>query len=512
MNGSNGSERADGPRDAPIPCAGYKIPTDVHIARLQVGRKVGRPADPVDSRERAVLMRAFTKANTGLAKAQEPLGGLGTKLLETFQASLTAIDAVERLTVGRTVDEARCLAGAVRARHASDGPERLRRGRRPWSWLQWFMLALSALFDFPFVGKATAQVLSVGPGGLWDDIVHGLTYLVAIGVSVLQFALGHLLGRSLFRARVRAGRRTERVLRSPWAAWRHGWRLDGPRVETRRPDDLPWAGLAWPVLANLVLLTLLAVTAYSRVEDSNSSAFGDGGEIMAVFLVVSLGLATLATTVLAHNPYAESAEDAKAGVAAVEEQVGLLVPRARKLLATHSNSWHTLRAALEQATADAHRVVDDACAMIVEERAETGVAGTLELPLREYAWPSDASEASNSSNAADQTDTADTPGTLGTPDVPDASHASDPSDSSGEGRSGPATPRLRLRLETLEHGYALLGRYDPSLLENWLEDTAEELNTQFEVGSGTTEAGTRRAESQGDAAQGPFAETGAPVT
>ncbi|MFD6969180.1 hypothetical protein [Streptomyces sp. NPDC059949] len=433
VNGSNRSEQTGGPRDAPIPCPQYKVTTG-----LQIGRPPGgAPADPVDSRERAVLMRAFSRANTGLSAAQESLGKLGTTLLETFQATLTAIDAVERFTVGRAAGEARRQAGAVRARHTADGPEGLRRNRRLWGRLQWFMLVFSALFDFPFVGAATAQVLSVGPGGVWDTIVYGLTYLVTIGVSVLQFALGHLLGRSLFRWRVRAGRRTERVRRGALAAVRHWWRSDRPRVETRRPDDLPWPGLVWPVVANLVLITFLAVTAYSRAKQSNSSAFGDGGEAMAVFLIVSLSLATLATTVLAHNPYAESDEDAKAAAAAVEERVDALVPEARRLLARHSTSWHQLRAALEQARADAHHVVDDACALIVEERAATGVAGTLELPLREYAWPLD------------------------------------------EGRSGPATPRLQL--EVLEHGDALMVRYDPSLLENWLEDTVEELNIQFEL-------------------------------
>ncbi|WP_326593148.1 hypothetical protein [Streptomyces sp. NBC_01294] len=433
VNGSNRSEQTGGPRDAPIPCPQYKVTTGIQIGRPPAGA----PADPVDSRERAVLMRAFSRANTGLSAAQESLGKLGTTLLETFQATLTAIDAVERFTVGRAAGEARRQAGAVRARHTADGPEGLRRNRRLWGRLQWFMLGCSALFDFPFVGAATAQVLSVGPGGVWDTIVYGLTYLVTIGVSVLQFALGHLLGRSLFRWRVRAGRRPERVRRGARAALLHWWRPDRPRVETRRPDDLPWPGLAWPVVANLVLITFLAVTAYSRAKQSNSSAFGDGGEAMAVFLIVSLSLATLATTVLAHNPYAESDEDAKAAAAAVEERVDALVPEARRLLARHSTSWHQLRAALEQARADAHHVVDDACALIVEERAATGVAGTLELPLREYAWPVD------------------------------------------EGRSGPATPRLQL--EVLEHGDALMVRYDPSLLENWLEDTVEELNIQFEL-------------------------------
>lgn len=430
----NGSPPVGGPRDAPIPCPAHQRVTDIRIGP----RPAGRPADPVDSREHVTLMRAFTEANTGLSRTQDTLGELGTALLKTYQAALTAIDAVERLTVGRTAGEARRQTGVVRARHTEDGPEGLRRGRLPWARLQWIVLIVNSLFDLPFIGEATAKALSIGGDGFMDKTAYALAYLVTFGVAVLQFALGHLLGRSLFRWRVRAGRRPERVRRTPRAAWRHLWRTDGPRTETRRPDDLPWPVLFWPVLANLLLITLLALTAFSRVQQSNTSDFGLGGDVVAVFLVVSLSLATLATTVLAHNPYADSDKDARSAVTTAQKQVDKLVPHARELITAHSTSWHRLRAALEQARTDAYQVVDDACALIVEQRAETALAGTMELPLRDYEWPT-----------------------------------------TGEGKTGAATPRLRL--EILDQGQALLRRYAPGPLEDWLEERVEELNEQFEL-------------------------------
>ena len=434
VNGSNGSN--GGAREAPIPCPGKKF---LPFVGPDGPRPAGRPADPVDSREHAVLMRAFTQANNGLAKAQRNLGELGTTLVETFQSALTAIDAVERFTVGRTAGEARNRVRAIRVRHTSDGPEGLRRSRRPWSWLQWVMLGLSALFDLPFVGQATAQALSVGPDGPWQTVVYALSFLVALGVSTLQFALSCWLARSLFRLRVRAAHRTERVRRAPWPALRHALRLDGPRTETRRPDGLPWSAPVLPVLANLLLLGLLATTAYTRTDQSNPLAFDAAGTVMAVFLIVSLGLATAATAVLAHNPYAEADKAASGSASAAEESADRLVSEARQRLVSHSTSWHRLRSALEQAEADAHRAVDDACVLMLEERAESGVAGTLELPLRGYAWPAG------------------------------------PDRAGGDGRT--ALPRLRL--EMLEHGDGLLDRYAPTRLENWLEETVEELNEQF---------------------------------
>ncbi|MFD5481106.1 ATP synthase subunit B family protein [Streptomyces hawaiiensis] len=437
VNGSNGSH--GGAREAPIPCPKSFLP----LVGPDGPRPAGRPADPVESREHAVLMRAFTQANNGLAKAQRQLGELGTALVETFQSALTAIDAVERFTVGRTAGEARDRVRAVRIRHTSDGPEGLRRSRRPWSWLQWVMLGLSALFDLPFVGQATAQALSVGPGGPWQTVVYVLSFLVALGVSTLQFALSCWLARSLFRLRMRAAHRTERVRRAPWPALRHALRLDGPRTETRRHDGLPWSAPVLPVLANLLLLGLLATTAYTRTDQSNPLAFDTAGTVMAVFLIVSLGLATAATAILAHNPYAEADKSASGTASAAEESADRLVSEARQRLVSHSGSWHRLRSALEQAQADAHRAVDDACVAIVEERADSGVAGTLELPLRGHTWPAGPDE----------------------PPVGD------------DGRF--ALPRLRL--EMLEHGDGLLDRYAPTLLENWLEDTVEELNAQFSL-------------------------------
>ncbi|MFF8015729.1 hypothetical protein [Streptomyces sp. NPDC007929] len=442
VNGSNGSH--GGAREAPIPCPKSFLP----LVGPDGLRPAGRPADPVDSREHAVLMRAFTQANGGLAKAQRRLGELGTTLVETFQSALTAIDAVERYTVGRTAGEARDRVHAVRIRHTADGPEGLRRSRRPWSWLQWMMLGLSALFDLPFVGQATAQALSVGPGDLWQTVVYALSFLVALGVSTLQFALSCWLARSLFRLRVRAAHRTERVLRAPWPALRHALRLDGARTETRRPDGLPWSAPALPVLANLLLIGLLATTAYTRTGQSNPLAFDTAGTVMAVFLIVSLGLATAATAILAHNPYAEADKSASGTASDAEESAERLVSEARQRLVAHSASWHELRSALEQSEADARRAVDDACVAIVEERADSGVAGALELPLRGHTWP------------------------------PRPDNAPSRDDGAGDdGRSG--LPRLRLEL--LEHGDGLLDRYAPTLLENWLEDTVEELNAQFSL-------------------------------
>ncbi|MFE5557955.1 hypothetical protein [Streptomyces sp. NPDC056544] len=397
----------------------------------------------MDSQERAALTRAFTRGNAGLAAAQPSLGDMGTALHETFHSALEAIDVVERFTAHRSAGRARDDVKTVQDRHAADGPEGLRRGRQPWVWLQWVMLVLSVLFELPFVGEAVVRLLDLkDPDGFWTTVIRGFGYLAAIGVSCLQFALASVLARSLFRRRVRQGRRTERTRRSPRAAWWHLWRLDGPQAQTRQPDALPWPGLALPALANALLIGLLAATAHSRAKQSGqvTATFGENGYLMAVFVLIALSLATLTTTVLAHNPYAESHKESKGALSDAEDEVRKVVPAARKLITAHSASWGRLFAAMEQTADEACRVVDDACAAIIDERADTGLAGTLELPLREYALPVD-----------------------------------------GE-RGGSATPRLRL--DVLDHYADLLDWYSPHLLEEVLENVVGDLHRQFHIPGG----------------------------
>ncbi|MFJ6480319.1 hypothetical protein ACIQK6_09325 [Streptomyces sp. NPDC091682] len=437
-NGSNGSGRG-GPRESPIPCSRPFLP----LGDLNGHRPAGRPVDSVDSQERAALTRAFTRGNAGLAAAQSSLGDLGTALSETFHAAREAIDVVERFTYHRSAGQARDDVKKVQDRHAADGPESRRRGRQPWVWLQWVMLVLSVLFELPFVGEAVVLLLDLqDPDGFWTTVIHGFGYLAAIGVSCLQFALASVLARSLFRLRVRRGRRTERTLRSPRTAWHHLWRLDGPQRETRQPDELPWPGLVLPVVANALLIGLLAATAHSRAQQSQkvTATFGENGYLMAVFVLIALSLATLTTAVLAHNPYAESHKEAQGALSDAEEEARRVVPAARKLIAAHRASWHRLFAAMEQTADDAHGVVDEACAAIIDERADTGRAGTLELPLREYALPVD------------------------------------------EEHSGTATPRLRL--DVLERHRNLLAWYSPDRLEQELGAIVKELHDQFHIPGG----------------------------
>ncbi|MEV5953675.1 hypothetical protein AB0M11_07840 [Streptomyces sp. NPDC051987] len=397
----------------------------------------------MDSQEHAALTRAFTRSNSGLAKAQASLGEMGDALHETFQSAREAIDAVRWFAAHRSSGQARDDVREVRDRHAADGPEDRRLGRQPWVWLRWVMLVLSALFELPFVGEAVVLLLDLpDPDGLWNTAIHAFGYLAAIGVSGLQFAMASVLARSLFRLRERNDRRVERVRRGPRDAWRHLWRLDGPRSETRRPHDLPWPGLTLPLLGNALLVGLLAATAHSRAKQSNqvTVTFGDNGYLMAVFVLTALSLATLTTAVLAHNPYAESHKAAKKALSGAEERVRSMVPAARERITAHSASWHRLFAAIERAAAEARQVVDDACAAIVDERAESGLAGTLRLPLREYALPVD------------------------------------------EEHSGNATPRLRL--DILDHCTDLLNQYAPHLLEDQLEDLVDELHRQFLIPGG----------------------------
>ncbi|MPY57494.1 hypothetical protein [Streptomyces spongiae] len=427
VNGSNGSPRA-ARYQSPKPCPGPTLPLLTPDGR----RPVTRPADPTDNREQAVLMRAFAQANTDLAKAQEALGEKGTQAVGTFQDALTAIDAVERFEVGRSARQAQREVGVVRTRHADDGPESLRRPPRLWRFLLWPTILAGVGFDTVFVGTIMQRFFRLAPG----EISYKLAYLPAFGVAVTLLAAGTLLAEAVFRLRVRADRRTERVRRGPRAAWKY-WIWPRPtRTESRRPNDLPWANLTVPVLFTVLLFVGLGTIARIRAADgAQGSKTLVQAQDMVVILILVLSAATVIVKILAHNPYADREKEAKTGLEAADKRLRTLVAEARKALVQHSTAWHRLRAAAEQTSADAYRVVDDACVRIIEERAESGTAGSFDLPLRDHTWPVK------------------------------------------QERNGPATPRLRL--EVLEHVYTLLERYAPHALENWLEEIAERLNAQF---------------------------------
>ncbi|MFG2095676.1 hypothetical protein [Streptomyces sp. NPDC048612] len=459
MNTTNGKDRA-GPAaryQSAVDCPGG----DPAFVGLDLGKRPSaRPVDQTDSREQAALMRAFTDANTALTAAQPGLGTAATAVTETFQEARTTLEAAERFVVARSSRQAQERVGELRARHADDGPESLRRRPVLWRRLLWPTLVACVAFDTMFIGTLMQRFFGLGDG----EFGYYLAYLPGFGVAVCLLAAGSLLAESVFRRRTRTARTLERTRRGPIAALREALWPSSPRTERRRAGELPWPNAAGPVLFTLAILTMVGIWARMRAAGAVREHVDLAPDQSAVvILTLVLSTAAIVVKVLAHNPCADSDREARQGVADAEQQGRRLLRAARRSLVAHTASWWRLRSTVEAAVSEAHRTLDEACIRIVEERARTGVAGSYDLPLTARVWPRPAA-ARNGTR----------PGTGDRPTPP------------------------RARLELLDHAYTVLERYGPDALEDRLNDIAADLNAQFHAAPGQPVAQAEATSPDGD--------------
>ncbi|MGW7486529.1 hypothetical protein [Streptomyces sp. NPDC054786] len=450
MNTTNGKHRP-GPAaryQAAVDCPG----SDPSFVGLDVKKRPSsRPADQTDNREQAALMRAFTDANTVLTAAQPGLGTAATAVARTFQEAQTTIEAAERFTVARSSQQAQEHIGELRARHADDGPESLRRRPVLWRRLLWPTLVAGVAFDTMFIGTLMQRFFGLGED---QALAYHLAYLPGFGVAVCLLAAGSLLAESVFRRRTRTARTLERTHRGPVAALREAIWPKSPRTERRRAGELPWPNAAGPVLFALAILTMVGIWARMRAADAvreHVDLAPDQGAVIILTLVLST--AAIVVKVLAHNPCADSDREAERSVAAAEKRGKELLAEARRRLVGHTETWWRLRATVEAAASEAHRTLEEACIRIVEERARTGVAGRHDFPLTMPAWP------------------------YPTPAHNGAAPATD-----DRAPLRPTPPRARLEL--LDHAYTVLVRYAPEPLEDRIGGIADDLNGQFRASPG----------------------------
>ncbi|WJY35993.1 hypothetical protein QT196_01140 [Streptomyces sp. P9-2B-2] len=467
MNTTNGKNRAG-------PAARYQSAVDcpgsdpAFIGLDPRKRPSARPVDQTDSREQAALMRAFTDANTALTAAQPGLGTAVTAVADTFHQARTTIEAAERFVVARSSQQAQERVGELRVRHAEDGPESLRRRPVLWRRLLWPTLVGCVAFDTMFIGTLMQRFFGLGetePG-------YYLAYLPGFGVAVCLLAAGSLLAESVFRRRTRTARTLERTRRGPVAALREALWPRSPRTERRKAGELPWPNAAGPVLFTLAILTMVGIWARMRAAGAVREHVDLAPDQSAVvILTLVLSTAAIVVKVLAHNPCADSDQEARRDVTDAEQQGRKLLSAARRSLVAHTGTWWRLRSTVEAAASDAHRTLDEACIRIVEERARTGVAGSYDLPLTAPAWPYPAS-ARNGTRLP-------------------------------TGDRAPAHPTPpRARLELLDHVYTVLVRYGPDQLEDRLNGIAGDLNAQFRASPGqpVEQAGERTGATRADEA------------
>jgi hypothetical protein len=377
----------------------------------------GPAADPTPYDERlgdleaAALLRAFAAGNASLVCAQDRLDAACDEVVEAYRAAQLSIDAVVRYTASGSAALARDAADRVARRHARDGPEDRRR-RPVWPWLGWATVALAATFDSTFVGNLVQRVLGVDSGSL----TYYLAYLPGVGMALCLYVAGTVLGAQLFRRRSRVERRSG-----------------------READDVPPPRLFGPVVGTVAIVGLLGTGAYVRAV-LGGEGFADLADLQPVFviLLVLTSIAAVAVKALSHNPFADSARDARGQTERATREATALVEQARASQSRHARTWVRLRSTIASAEGNARRVLEQACARILEDRWHRGAGGPLQLPLALPRWPRDPDEP-----------------------YPDA-----------------ALPVLEFEL--LDHARVIAQRYHPDRLDRTLTEVVDLLHAQFQ--------------------------------
>jgi len=388
--------------------------------------------------EAAALLRAFAAGNSTLISSQDRLNAVCDDVVETYRAAQLSIDAVVRYKAIGSAGLARDAADTVARRHAQDGPEDRRR-RPMWPWLVWVTVGLAGIFDTTFVGNLVQRILGVGSGSL----LYYLAYLPGIGMALCLLVAGTVLGEHLFRRRSRINKHGGRGRLTPWLALRRlfwDWR---PDPQTRDPDDLPLPRLFAPTVFAVLIVGLLGTGAYVRATLAGQSFVRLASlQPMFVVLLVLLSISAIAVKALSHNPYADSAKDARRLVERATRESAALVEQARESLSRHTRTWVRLKSMVASAEGSARRVVEQACARILEDRWHRGAGGPLQLPLALPRWPREADQ-----------------------------HYVD-------------TALPVLELELLDYARGIARQYHPEQLEKTLADAVRELHAQFERHAG----------------------------
>ena len=205
-----------------------------------------------------------------------------------------------------------------------------------------------------------------------------------------------------------------------------------------RYDDVPLPRLFGPVLFTVLIVGLLGVGAYVRAALAGQN-FVQLASLQPVFVVLLLllSISAIAVKALSHNPYADRADEARRLVEQATRDSTALIGQARQALSRHTRTWIRLRSTMASVEGDARRVVEQACARILEDRWHRGAGGPLQLPLALPRWPHDRDD------------------------------------------SYPETAPPVLEFELLDHARGIARRYHPEELEKGLARVVDELHAQF---------------------------------
>ncbi|MEV4948723.1 hypothetical protein [Streptomyces sp. NPDC053755] len=286
-----------------------------------------RHPENLDNGEMRMLLRAAREVAEIVGHNREQLAAARARTIGTHARAEETLHALARFEAAAPLRAARGAHDGVEARHAEDGAADRRR-RDLWiRVLRWPVIGAMAVFDAWYFMQ------------VFQDLTSSTE-----NVSALERMVSFLPGVVLALALMLSGH----VIAAPL----HGIRERLHALRERRPVAALCASLALPLLYLLSVLFVVTVWALMRARDAGTADSEiDGaryapGWVAALMLV--LALTAVAMKIVAHNPYADSAAEARRGLFRARTTYGLLVRRAGEALRDHERAWSDLCAVRDE--------------------------------------------------------------------------------------------------------------------------------------------------------------------
>ncbi|MCG0288723.1 DUF6338 family protein [Streptomyces sp. PSAA01] len=326
-----------------------------------------RDPEHLDNGEMRVLLRAARQVADIVSHNREQLAAARARTIGTHARTEEAIQSLARFEATASLRTARVALDAVEARHAEDGAHDRRR-RETWiRVLRWPVIGAMAVFDAWYFMQVfqylTTSEEAASPAEQTVSFLPGVVLALALMLS------GHTMAAPLHRFREYVRSRTE-----------------------HRPGRALLASLALPVAYLIAVLFTVTVWAALRARDTGA------GETTGVryapawvaALMLVLAFTAVAMKVVAHNPYADSAVEARRGLLRARWTYAWLVRATGTALREHERAWSDLCALRDELAShvrlESMRVWE---AAILTARMVHGQAG--QLPPDPAALPGGAS-------------------------------------------------------------------------------------------------------------------------
>lgn len=291
------------------------------IRHLVKSAEHGPERDPehLDNGEMRMLLRAAREVAELVGRNRGPLAAARARTIDAHARAEETVQSLARFEAAASLRTSRAAREKIEFRHSEDGAHDRRR-RETWiRVLRWPVIAAMAVFDAWYFMRVfqylTSSEEAVSPGEQVVSFLPGVVLALALMLS------GHAIAPPLHRMSER--------LRS---------------LHERRPGLALLGSLTLPALFLAAVLATVTVWAALRardtgVEEVEGARYAPG---WVALLMLVLAITAVAMKVVAHNPYADSAAEARRGLLRARLTYAWLVRRVGDALREHERAWSDL--------------------------------------------------------------------------------------------------------------------------------------------------------------------------